>query len=119
MKEPKHAPNVLREPSGEYAHRGRSGIVSSKGQITIPKSVRKRYALEPGTEVEFDLREDGALLRRRRPPRHPAWRMIGSLRKNWRWPKGVPHTVDAYIDYIRGGSYAELTGQRPRSKKKK
>lgn len=28
-------------------------------------------------------------------------------------PKGVPHTVNAYIDYVRGGSYEELTGRKP------
>lgn len=93
--------------------------VSSKGQITIPKSVRARYSIGPGTEVEFELREDGALLRRRRPERHPVWDLIGSLRKGFRWPKGIPHTVDAYIDYVRGGSYEELTGRERPAKRRK
>ncbi len=91
--------------------------VSSKGQITVPKSVRTRYSLGPGTEVEFELREDGALLRKKRATRHPIWDAVGSLRGKFRWPKGIPHTVDAYIDYVRGGSYEELTGRRlPRRK---
>jgi AbrB family looped-hinge helix DNA binding protein len=93
--------------------------ISAKGQITVPKGVRDRYALEPGTEVEFELREDGALLRKRRERRHPIWDAIGSLRGSWRWPKGVPHTVDAYIDYVRGGSYEELTGKKPRGRRRK
>jgi len=91
--------------------------VSSKGQITVPKSVRTRYSLDPGTEVEFELREDGALLRKKRATRHPIWDAVGSLRGKFRWPKGIPHTVDAYIDYVRGGSYEELTGRKlPRRK---
>jgi antitoxin PrlF len=92
--------------------------VSSKGQITVPKIVRTRYALEPGTEVEFELREDGALLRKKRGARHPIWDAVGTLRGKFRWPKGIPHTVDAYIDYVRGGSYEELTGRKPPRRKK-
>jgi AbrB family looped-hinge helix DNA binding protein len=95
------------------------GTISSKGQITVPKSVRDRYAMGPGTEVEFELREDGALLRKRRGQRHPIWDAIGSLKDSWRWPKGVPHTVDAYIDHVRGGSYKALTGKKPRRRSRK
>ena len=94
------------------------GIVSSKGQITVPKNVRTLYSLEPGTEVEFELREDGALLRKKRATRHPVWDAMGSLRGKWRWPKGIAHTVDAYMDYIRGGSYEELTGRKPPARRK-
>jgi AbrB family looped-hinge helix DNA binding protein len=95
------------------------GIISSKGQITVPKRVRDRYAMGPGTEVEFELREDGALLRKRRGQSHPIWDAIGSLKNSWRWPKGVPHTVDAYIDHVRGGSYEELAGKKPRRRSRK
>ena len=95
------------------------GTISSKGQITVPKNVRDRYAMGPGTEVEFELREDGALLRKRRGQRHPIWDAIGSLKNSWRWPKGVAHTVDAYIDHVRGGSYEEITGKKPRGRKRK
>jgi antitoxin PrlF len=93
--------------------------ISAKGQITVPKGVRDRYALEPGTEVEFELRDDGALLRKRRDHRHPIWDAIGTLKESWRWPRGVAHTVDAYIDYVRGGSYEQLTGRKPRPRRRK
>jgi len=95
------------------------GTISSKGQITVPKSVRDRYSMGPGTEVEFELREDGALLRKRRGQHHPIWDAIGSLQDSWRWPKGVRHSVDAYIDYVRGGSYEELTGKKRRRRRHK
>jgi AbrB family looped-hinge helix DNA binding protein len=93
--------------------------ISAKGQITVPKGVRERYALLPGTEVEFELRDEGALLRKRRGERHPIWDAIGSLKDSWRWPKGVPRTVDAYIDYVRGGSYEELSGKKARRRRRK
>lgn len=93
--------------------------ISSKGQITVPKGVRERYALLPGTEVEFELRDDGALLRKRRGESHPIWDAIGSLKDSWRWPKGISHTVDAYIDYVRGGSYEKLSGKKTGRRRRK
>jgi AbrB family looped-hinge helix DNA binding protein len=42
--------------------------VTEKGQVTIPKNVRRKLGIVPGTEVEFDLREDGAMLRRAPEP---------------------------------------------------
>lgn len=38
--------------------------VTEKGQVTIPKNVRRKLGIVPGTEVEFDLKDDGAMLRR-------------------------------------------------------
>jgi AbrB family looped-hinge helix DNA binding protein len=97
-----------------------TSTVSSKGQVTIPKEVRDHYGLTEGSEVVFEIREEGAVLSRRRSDRHPAWDAIGSLKDVWRWPRGIPKTVDAYIDYVRGGSYEEIEGRaRPGAKKAK
>ncbi len=82
--------------------------VSSQGQVTIPKVIRDRYGFSVGVEVEFELRENGALIRRRRTQRHPIWDMIGAGRAHW--PPEFPDTVDAYIDWVRGGPY-----ERPKS----
>jgi AbrB family looped-hinge helix DNA binding protein len=38
--------------------------VTEKGQVTIPKNVRRKLGIVPGSEVDFDLREVGALMRR-------------------------------------------------------
>jgi len=69
----------------------------------------------PGTEVEFEPREEGALLGRN----HPFWDAIGSLREGWRWPRGIPHTVDSYVDLVRGGSYEELTRVQSSSQRRR
>ena len=37
--------------------------VTEKGQVPIPKNVRRKLGIVPGSEVEFDMRGDGALLR--------------------------------------------------------
>ena len=33
--------------------------VTTKGQVTIPKHVRDRLGIRPGTKVEFEVAEDG------------------------------------------------------------
>lgn len=38
--------------------------VTEKGQVTIPKPVRRSLGIEPGSEVEFVLRDGEVLLRR-------------------------------------------------------
>jgi antitoxin PrlF len=39
-------------------------LVTSKGQVTIPKALRDRFGIEPGTEVDFAAAEDGIRLRK-------------------------------------------------------
>lgn len=36
--------------------------VTSKGQVTIPKPVRDRLGIEPGSAVEFELAADGRVV---------------------------------------------------------
>ncbi|MFN8152401.1 MAG: AbrB/MazE/SpoVT family DNA-binding domain-containing protein [Solirubrobacterales bacterium] len=37
--------------------------ITSKGQVTVPKEMRDRTGLQPGTEVEFTLEEGSVRLR--------------------------------------------------------
>ena len=45
--------------------------VSTKGQVTIPKPLRDRTGIEPGTEVEFEFDGDKIILRRSTQRRRP------------------------------------------------
>jgi len=38
--------------------------LSEKGQVTIPKEIRRRLNLKPGDKVVFLVREDGILIRK-------------------------------------------------------
>jgi AbrB family looped-hinge helix DNA binding protein len=39
--------------------------VTSKGQVTVPKQVRDRLGIKPGSKVDFEVAEDGrAFLRK-------------------------------------------------------
>ena len=37
--------------------------VTSKGQVTIPKAIRERTGIGPGTEVEFAIEQGAVMLR--------------------------------------------------------
>ena len=42
--------------------------VTENGQVTIPKNVRQKLGIGPGSEVEFSLQDDVAILRPASPP---------------------------------------------------
>jgi AbrB family looped-hinge helix DNA binding protein len=47
--------------------------ISSKGQIAIPKAVRERLNLKPGTEISIDVQGEAMVLKRlvrKHPDRH-------------------------------------------------
>jgi AbrB family looped-hinge helix DNA binding protein len=47
-----------------------TGRIGTKGQVVIPKTLRDLARLQPGDEVEFELRdEEIVLIARRSPPR--------------------------------------------------
>lgn len=41
--------------------------VTSKGQVTIPREVRRRLGIEPGSEVDFHIVDEAVRLVRRSP----------------------------------------------------
>lgn len=66
-----------------------STVVTSKGQVTIPKKVRDHLGIRPGTAVDFELTPDGriALVKarkrkaaRRKPSRFAALRGTATVR---------------------------------------
>lgn len=68
--------------------------ISSKGQITVPKLVRDRLGLRPGTVVEFELTEGGVIMRKGHKGARPVDRVRGVLRRQVR--------TDDFIDQMRG-----------------
>jgi AbrB family looped-hinge helix DNA binding protein len=52
--------------------------IGAKGQVVIPKDLRDRAGLHPGSEVEFELRGDAVVLVSRRAPSSLAGRFAKS-----------------------------------------
>ncbi|MGQ0608850.1 MAG: AbrB/MazE/SpoVT family DNA-binding domain-containing protein [Chloroflexota bacterium] len=68
-------------------------IVSEKGQVTIPKAVRTKLGLRPGTVLEFDA-DRGRLIGRKAEARDVIDEIYGSLK--------MDEPVDEYIERARG-----------------
>ena len=72
------------------------GAISEKGQVTIPKPLRDRLGLRPGTIVEFRA-ENGRLI----GTKVMAEDVFRKWRGRGRLPAGL--SVDAYLGRARGG----------------
>ncbi len=70
--------------------------VTIKGQITIPKGIRKKYGIRPGTEVEV-ADADGQIVVRKGGPRSPVDRVYGVLKGKTRW-----RGSDELVERLRG-----------------
>ena len=68
--------------------------ISERGQITIPKALRRRYGLSKDTEVEISPTDEGLIIRKKTSSRHPVDEMVGILRR--------PSSTDQYLEEIRG-----------------
>jgi len=70
-----------------------STLVTSKGQVTIPKKVRDHLGIRPGTAVDFEADPDGRVMlvkksggtrRRRRTSRFAALRGTATVKMSTR-----------------------------------
>ena len=71
-------------------------VVSEKGQVTIPKALRDRLGLRPGTELEFRT-EHGQLIGVKAATEDP----VGKWRSKGKLPRGL--SVNAYLALAREG----------------
>ena len=68
--------------------------ISERGQITIPKNLRRRFGLSRDVEVELMPINTGILIRKRSLRAHPVDSVVGVLKR--------PSSTDAYIEKVRG-----------------
>jgi len=71
-----------------------TAVLTSKGQTTIPKDVRRHLGLEPGDRIEFVLTEDKTVLLK------PATRAVTDLKGMLPKPP-KPVTIEAMNAAIR------------------
>lgn len=76
-------------------------VVTSKGQLTLPKSIRERLGLSAGSRLDFEVDAQGWLLAR--PVTNTALGLAGLLRK----PGQKRVTVEAMADAV-GQSAVDL-----------
>jgi antitoxin PrlF len=70
--------------------------VSERGQITLPKAIRTKLGIRPGTIIEFEV-ANGRIIGTKKEFQDPIahWRGKGHL------PKGCTD-VDSYLNEVRG-----------------
>lgn len=76
--------------------------LSSKGQITIPKSIRERLRLKPGDQVSFVLRGDTVSLE---PAAGSILEWYGALAVNG--PQDLKAVREQTMDYVAAETAAE------------
>lgn len=73
--------------------------IADRGQVTVPKELRDRFALEPRTEVEFATDGEIILLRKKgRSLNLEKWK--GKARRSF--AKLGCRSVDSYVESLRG-----------------
>ena len=74
--------------------------MTKKGQVTIPKDMRDRFELKPGSEINFAVSESGELVvKTKRPtPRAPAESRFAALRGTL----DLGMTTDEFMRFLRG-----------------
>ena len=68
-------------------------VIAERGQVTIPKKLRERLGMKPGTTLEFS-EERGRLVAVKIAPADPVARVYGCLGKKF--------DTDAFMAEIRG-----------------
>ena len=75
--------------------------ITSKGQVTIPQSVREEAGLLPNTEVEFVTEQDGVRIVKKRVPAKPT-RGLSAVRRLRRSGGTVSMSTDEIMSLTRG-----------------
>jgi antitoxin PrlF len=74
-----------------------SSVLTSKGQVTIPKDVRLRLGLKEGERVEFVTEGDRTIIRPAQGSENPFLRYTGILGN---FPGGIPE-INSWVRDIR------------------
>lgn len=71
-------------------------LVTSKGQVTIPKELREKFDIQPGAQVDFAAAQDGIRLRKV-VDRSERLHVLGCLKKEL-----AGRSVTEILDELRG-----------------
>jgi len=74
-----------------------SAVISTKGQVTVPKKIRTRLGLRVGDRVEFVIQGNDTLIRPARHAGNPFEKYIGALPA---FPGGIDE-INAWVRSMR------------------
>lgn len=76
--------------------------VTGKSQVTIPAKLANQLDIQPGTQIEWSIREDGVLLARLLPRRGQLARKAFGMGRAW-----LKAGVDPIVELIQERSCAD------------
>jgi len=74
--------------------------LTTKGQVTIPLSIRERLGLLPWTEVEFDVVNDSVRIRKKTTGGGRGQRVVEAMRRAPKPKRGM--STDQLMAFTRG-----------------
>ena len=87
-------------------------VVTTKGQVTIPKALREQFGIKPGVQVDFVAFKDGIRLRKV-INRQVQDSMLGYLKREL-----SERSSAEWLDELRGPVELPSSVHRPRGKRK-
>lgn len=84
-----------------------NATISSKGQVAIPKAIRDRLDLKPGTRVELNVEGEQVVMKRIRTIEAPAGVVWTGL-PNWKSMRGMVRTGPSLTRALEDEHRAEL-----------
>lgn len=69
-----------------------SARVTSKGQVTIPKSIRDRLGIDEGTTITFEVADDGTVTL---SPEKDSWELLEEIQAA---PRQTDRSVEELLD---------------------
>lgn len=76
--------------------------ITSKGQVTIPQTIREQAGMLPGTEVEFEYADGKVILRAVETPRSKGWEAIHKVRGRATEPMFRGWSTEQIMAFLRG-----------------
>ncbi|TAK23109.1 MAG: AbrB/MazE/SpoVT family DNA-binding domain-containing protein [Chloroflexota bacterium] len=72
-------------------------VLTSKGQVTLPKRIREYLGLNPGSQVDFEIDANGVHVRKVQSGQERTHEWFGALRERF-----SGRTSDELVDEVRG-----------------
>lgn len=82
-------------------------VLTSKGQLTLPKEIRERLGLKAGSRLDFTIDDQGLLVAR--PVATTALGLAGILRR----PEQAPVSMEAMKEAIEHTAAELNSGEKP------
>ncbi len=76
-----------------------SSKIGAKGQVVIPKPIRKRLGVEPFSEIVFDLEEDKVIVKKKKNDLEILEEFFNAVQFKGKLPKNIDWDEEYYSQF--------------------